>query len=67
MASELITNLTMDQLRAVIRDEIEQHLTKTPRDADEIKRTLAQIEKLRWTPPPGSRSAMEFLREDRDR
>lgn len=31
---------------------------------DEIR---ANVERHRWTPPPGSKSSLELLREDRDR
>jgi len=32
-----------------------------------MKEVVKSIEENRWTPPPGAKSSLEMLREDRDR
>ncbi len=76
MASERVGDMTMDELRAVIRHEIYarhledervKRLLTLPKDPRTLEQVLASIEEHMWTPPPGSPSTLELLREDRDR
>ena len=72
-----IAHMTMDELKKVIDGVIDERLTRllgtfeiaeAPDDNapswDEIR---ASVERYRWTPPPGAKSSLELLREDRDR
>lgn len=69
MAADRVADLTMRELREVIKDMINEQL-KTwlrPRDSRTTQEVLDSIERNMWTPPVGSPSTLELLREDRDR
>lgn len=73
-----IGNMTVEELKRLIEDALDERLTRllgrfeegdlsqesAPLGWTELRR---QVERHRWTPPPGARSALELLREDRDR
>lgn len=76
-----IANMTLEELQQLIDRRIDERLTGmlgefevdeeeflTDDEAD--TRTWEQvkqdIERNRWTPPPGAKSSLELLREDRD-
>jgi hypothetical protein len=83
-----IGEMTLDQLKHVIRQEVNQMLSeddrlrqlfgesemdedeffgKEPEELRSVEEVLAAIERDQWTPPPGAKSSLELLREDRDR
>lgn len=79
--TETIGAMTRQQLEALIDQLIERRLKilfgdfeiaehdlidedDDPRTWDEVRQ---DIERDRWTPPPGAKSSLELLREDRDR
>jgi hypothetical protein len=69
MAAERAADLTMQELREVIRDMINERL-KTwprPRDSRTTQEILASIDRNMWTPPAGTPGTLQLLREDRDR
>ena len=72
-----IADMTMDELRKIIDEAIDERLTRllgtfevaeTTDDGtlswDEIR---TAVERYRWTPPPGAKSSLELLLDDRDR
>ncbi len=76
-----IEKMTIEQLRRLIDERIDERLTdllgKFEIDEEELfadeepdARTWEQvkqdIERDRWTPPPGAKSSLELLREDRE-
>jgi hypothetical protein len=76
-----IEKMTIEQLRRLIDERIDERLTgllgKFEIDEEELfadeepdTRTWEQvkqdIERDRWTPPPGAKSSLELLREDRE-
>jgi hypothetical protein len=76
MASDRIGDMTMDELKAVIQQEIYvrhlederiKRLLTPPKDNRSVKEILESIDRHRFTPPAGSPSTLELLREDRDR
>jgi hypothetical protein len=69
MAADRVADLTMRELREVIRDVINEHLKTWPRPGDPrtTQEVLDSIDRNMWTPPEGSPSTLQFLREDRDR
>ena len=76
MASERVGDMTMDELKAVIQREVIARDLENDRikrsntqrtDNRSVKEILESIERHRITPPPGSPSTLELLREDRDR
>jgi len=70
MAVQHVGEMTLEELRRVIREEINTSTAAKPiRRWDPIraKAALDWLSKNRWTPPPGTPSTLELLREDRDR
>jgi hypothetical protein len=70
MAVQRVGEMTLEELREVIREEIEKkNDVKFIRRWDPVraKAALDWLSKNRWTPPPGTPSTLELLREDRDR
>ncbi len=76
MASDRIGDMTMNELVSVIQREIDarhqederiKRLLTLPKDNRSVEEILESIERHRFTPPPGSPSTLELLREDRDR
>ncbi len=69
MASERVGDMTLDELKAMIESTVDQRLRKfrTLGGKRSVREVLDDIDKHRWTPPPGSKSSLEYLREDRDR
>ncbi len=72
-----IANMTYEELKALIEETIYEQLTKSlgefeiPDSTDEDDglswdEIRANVEAHRWTPPPGAKSSLELLREDRD-
>lgn len=72
-----IANMTLDELKQFVEETIDERLTRylgtfeIADDSDESEAlTWDEIRALanrpRWTPPPGAKSALEMLREDRD-
>jgi hypothetical protein len=66
-----IANMTRAELRALIDEMLREHQTRSTsytvvpeRPLDEI---LDAIWAIRFTLPPGAKSSVELLREDRDR
>jgi hypothetical protein len=64
MAVERVTDMTIDELKALIDQRIHQVLK--PQDARSVQEILESIDRNMWTPPPGAKSSLELLREDRD-
>jgi hypothetical protein len=68
-AKERVADMTMAELQTMIEQTVERQLRGimyTRRDPRSMETVLASIERNRWTPPPGSKSVLEMLREDRD-
>jgi hypothetical protein len=76
-----IENMTLEELQQLIDARIDQRLTDLlgkfemneedlfndeERDTRTWEQVKKDIERNRWTPPPGARSSLELLREDRD-
>jgi hypothetical protein len=73
-----IANMTTEDLKQFVEALIDERLTRLlgafeiPEETeanddltwDEIR---ADVDRHRWTPPPGAKSSLELLREDRDR
>jgi hypothetical protein len=73
-----LPDLTLEQLQDMIAQEVQRQLRviypdngalkdDSPLDTrtwEEVKRS---IEANRWTPPPGSPSVLDIIRQDRDR
>ncbi len=68
MSSQPISNMTRDELNQLIEDMIDRRLQGLlkPEDNRTTDEILDVIEQYRYTPPKGSKSVVEMLREDRD-
>lgn len=70
MASERVGDMTKTELEAfvnrVISTRFPRHVyvQQSDRPIDDV---LKAMRKNVWTPPPGAKSSLELLREDRDR
>jgi len=73
MGERVIAELTVDELKALIAEVVDERMMRYWRQPEPVidkvalKKTLESIDSHMWTPPPGSRSVVEMLREDRDR
>ncbi len=68
MATERVGDMTREELRAFIRETMRDQgrETRTLGDNTNLKELLDSIDEHLWTPPPGTPSTLELLREDRD-
>jgi hypothetical protein len=68
---ESIGEMTLQELEALIERVVEDKLRLRPMYKQTSEKPIAElldeIWNNRWTPPPGAKSSLEFLREDRDR
>ncbi len=69
MTTQRIGELTFEELRLLIAQEVREQLRVWPRPYDPRtpQEILESLERNMWTPPPGAPSVVEMLREDRDR
>jgi hypothetical protein len=69
MAVERVADMTIEELKALIDETVDQRIEDwlKPKDKRSPEEVLESIRKHRWTPPPGTPSTLELLREDRDR
>jgi hypothetical protein len=64
-----VADLTMEELKRMIRREVAQRVhavRREPPDPARAKAALEWLQENRWTPPPGTPTAEEMIREDRD-
>jgi hypothetical protein len=69
MVAAKIVDMTIDDIKSLIAEVVDEKLRnwwQQSRDTRSIEEVLAAMDRLRWTPPPGSTSTTELLREDRD-
>ncbi len=73
MAAEHISDMSLSELRALVESIIEEHMgpprsySYRQQGSRSIEDVLASMRANLWTPPPGTKSSVEMLREDRDR
>ncbi len=69
MAAERVGDMTLEELKALINRTIDERSRVWPgqRTDRPIAEVLESMRKHLWTPPPGAKSSLEMLREDRDR
>ena len=69
MAMWRLQDMTLDDLKTLIRLEVDRRLQETlsPIDPRSVKEINESIRQHRWTPPKGAPSNLKLLREDRNR
>ena len=70
MVAAKIGEMTVDDIKCLIAEVVDERLRncwQQSRDTRSIEEVLAAMDRWRWTPPPGSTSTTELLREERDR
>lgn len=68
MAVQQLGELTLDDLKQMIADEVARQLQiSTPKPKRSVQEVNESIRRHRVKPKPGTPSAREMLREDRDR
>ncbi len=70
MTAQKVTDMTVEDLRVLIVETVDEQFPQLRFQRPPSKRSVAEIlesiERHRWTPPPGSPTMTELLREDRD-
>lgn len=68
MVAQRLQDMTIDDLKTLIRTEIDLRLREgvSLSGARSVKEVNESIRQHRWTPPEGTPSNLELLREDRD-
>ena len=68
MVAAKIVDMTVDDIKSLIAEVVDERLRnwQQSRDTRSVEEILAAMDRLRWTPPSGSPSTTELLREDRD-
>jgi hypothetical protein len=66
MNPEKIGDMTLDELTELIEQVVERHLHPPKKDTRSLEEVLDSLDRNRWTPPPGSPSTLQMIREDRD-
>ena len=64
MAIQHVSDMTLDELKALIDQRIYEVFK--PQSTRTVQEILESIDRNMWTPPPGAKSTLELLREDRD-
>lgn len=72
MGNKAVADLTMEEFKAIIVQVVDERLKQEkhlsiPVKKRSLQEVMAAMDRIRWTPPPGSPSVVEMIREDRDR
>jgi len=65
MDTERVADMTLDDLKTLVTRIVNEKLRRSPKDDRTLEEVLAAMDRIRWTPPPGSRTTLEMLQEDR--
>jgi len=70
MQSLKITDMTIDDLKSLIHQVVDEHLKQQQVESHDapsgVESILKSIEQHRWTPPPGISKASQLIIEERD-
>jgi len=69
MPIQKVAAMTVEDLKELIRQVVKEQLQNQlpPKDTRSVAEILQSIEQHRWTPPPGTPTASQIIRENRDR
>jgi hypothetical protein len=66
MNPEKLGDMTLDELTKLVEKIVERQLHPPKKDTRSLEEVLDSLDRNRWTPPPGSPSTLQMIREDRD-
>lgn len=66
MNTERVADMTIDDLKTFVTRIVNERLPHAPKDDRTLEEVLASMDRIRWTPPPGSRTTLEMIQEDRN-
>ena len=66
MTAQRVADITIEEFRAIIAQVVDERLRQEqqrqrPKDTRSVQEVLAAMDRIRWTPPPGTPSAAEEL------
>lgn len=66
MADQRIRDMTLEELNELVEQIVDRRLKQRarPETARTVEEVLASLDRNLWTPPPGTKSSLELLRED---
>jgi hypothetical protein len=64
MATNQVAEMSIEELAEFVDKRI--YAVFKPRSSRSVQEILESIDRNMWTPPPGAKSSLELLREDRD-
>ena len=69
MSTQRVADMTLDELKEFVEQVVARrsHVPDIPDEFDSVDAVNDFIDQHRWTPPQGSPSNLELIREDRDR
>jgi hypothetical protein len=71
MGTERIVDMTVEELKGLIAQIVDERIRQGEQPQITVKKRslheiMDSVDRHRWTPPPGSPSVVEMIREDRD-
>ena len=69
MGDKRVADLTVVEFKAIINEVLNERLgqqAEQPVKKRSLQEVFESIDRHIWTPPPGAKSSLELLREDRD-
>lgn len=67
MNTQRVADMTIDELKTLVTQIEDERLHSSSKDDRTLEEVLAAMDQIRWTPAAGSKTALEMIREDRDR
>lgn len=66
MNTERVADLTIEDLKTFVTRIVNEKMHPLPKDSRSLEEVLAPMDQIRWTSPPGSRTTLEMIQEDRN-
>lgn len=69
MTDRPVCEMTLETLKEFVTEIVDEQLKRRQhfkQDGRSVEEVLATMDRIRWTPPPGSPTTLELLREDRE-
>ncbi|KYC42851.1 hypothetical protein WA1_12055 [Scytonema hofmannii PCC 7110] len=69
MTDRQVSEMTIETLKEFVREIVDEQLKRRQhfrQDERSVEEVLTTMDRIRWTPPPGSPTTLELLREARE-